>query len=416
MLKTEVHRLIDSYKFNGSNLELKHNVLSQASMQCKSGKWLVPDDKYSSFLDKISEVLTRNPNSELHFLEVPNENHNIIKVDIDLRFRATEEELKQKANLSRRYNDDLVNLIINILAIHLNELIETPDEYKIYVQEKQNPRIAHQEKTIKDGIHIIIPNLVLSNQALYYLREQIVENLDLQEHMRNIGNISELSDVIDKRIIYPNAWYIYGCGKPDDKGDVYKVTKTYKIVKEKVKKDGKIIDDYSIKMVKSTKNTLKDWIHLFSNFRKKPNVEYIIEFDEAEKYNNDKNSKYQGKESEALFREYVQDQNNFRRASTLTQEEIKPYLDCLKTKRYDDYEDWCKIGLSLFNMDHRNYELWKTWSKQSAKYDEGTCRKKWYNEFPKAGKYNMGFNKIKEFAKQDNLEKFRKIININKRI
>jgi hypothetical protein len=220
MLKTEVHRLIDSYKFNGSNLELKHNVLSQASMQCKSGKWLVPEDKYSSFLNKISDVLTRNPNSELHFLEVPNENNNIIKVDIDLRFRATEEELKQKANLSRRYNDDLVDLIINILAIHLNELIETPDEYKIYVQEKQSPRIAHQEKTIKDGIHIIIPNLVLSNQALYYLREQIVDNEDLQEHMREIGNISELSDVIDKRIIYPNAWYIYGCGKPDDKGDV----------------------------------------------------------------------------------------------------------------------------------------------------------------------------------------------------
>jgi hypothetical protein len=45
-------------------------------------------------------------------------------------------------------------------------------------------------------------------------------------------------------------------------------------------------------------------------------------------------------------------------------------------------------------MDHRNYELWKTWSKQSPKYDEGACRKKWYNEFPKAGKYNMGFNKI----------------------
>jgi hypothetical protein len=131
MLKTEVHCLIDSYKLNGSNLEQKHNVLSQASMQCKSGKWLVPEDKYNSFLNKITDVLTRNSKSELHFLEVPNEQHNMIKVDIDLRFRATEEELKQKASLTRRYNDDLINLIINILALHLNELVKTPDEYKL---------------------------------------------------------------------------------------------------------------------------------------------------------------------------------------------------------------------------------------------------------------------------------------------
>lgn len=407
MLKTEVHKLLDAYKVNGTDATVqKHNVLSQASIQCKSGKWLVPDNKYNLFLDKINDVLTKNEKSELHFLEVPNDMYNMIKVDIDLRFKATEEELKQKVNFKRRYTDDLIDLIINVLATNLSELIEVPDNYRIYVQEKQKPRIAHQEKTIKDGIHIIIPDLVLSNQALYYLRDQIVSNEDLQEHLKEIENITELSDVIDKRIIYPNAWYIYGCGKPDDKGDVYKVTKIYKIVKEN--------DDYSIKMVQSNKK-LNDYIMMFSNFGKKPNVNYQIELDDDDKYNNDKNLKYIGKENEAIYRSYVQDQNNFRRASTLTQEEIKPYLDCLKKKRADDYEDWNRIGLSLFNMDHRNFDLWKNWSMQSPKYDEQYCRKKWYIEFPKAGKYNMGFNKIKELAKQDNIEKFRQIININKK-
>ncbi len=408
MLKTEVHKLLDAYKVNNSGGDgaLKHNVLSQASIQCKSGKWLVPENKYNLFLDKINDVLTKNDKSELHFLEVPNDTFNMIKVDTDLRFRATEEELKQKVNFKRRYTDDLIDLIISILATSLTELIETPDNYKIYVQEKEKPRIAHQEKTIKDGIHIIIPDLVLSNQALYYLRDQIIANEDLQEQLKEIENITDLADVIDKRIIYPNAWYLYGCGKPDDKNDVYKVTKIYKIVKED--------DDYSIKMITSSKTTLKDYIHMFSNHGKKENVNYQIEF-EADDYNNDKNLKYIGKENEAIYRTYVQDQNNFRRASTLTQEEIKPYLDCLKKKRADDYDDWCRIGLSLFNMDHRNFELWKTWSSQSAKYEEQGCRKKWYVEFPKAGKYNMGFNKIKELAKQDNIEKYRQIININKK-
>lgn len=421
MLKTEVHKFIDLYKLNGADVEQKHNVLSQAGLQCKSGKWLVPENKYKLFLDKIGDVLKRNEKAELHFLEVPNATYNMVKVDIDLRFKASEEELKQKIDFKRRYTDELITLIINILATNISEIVNIPETYRIYVQEKTKPRIAHQEKIIKDGIHIIIPDLVLSNKALYYLREQIIENEELQEYLKEIGNVSDLSDVIDKRIIYPNAWYIYGCGKPDDKSDVYKVTKTYKIIKAKTAQVANAalvanadINDYSIKLVHSNK-VLNDYIYMFSNFDKKPNVDYQIDFEKEDKYNNDKNTKYLGKENEALYRTYIQDQGNFRRASTLTQEEIKPYLDCLKKKRADEYDDWCCIGLSLFNMDHRNYDLWKTWSKNSTKYNEQACIKKWYNEFPKAGKYNMSFNKIKELAKHDNIEKFRQIININKK-
>jgi hypothetical protein len=130
MLKTEVHKLLDAYKVNGTDATVqKHNVLSQASIQCKSGKWLVPDNKYNLFLDKINDVLTKNEKSELHFLEVPNDTYNMVKVDIDLRFKATEEELKQKSNFKRRYTDELIDLIINVLATNLLELIEVPENY-----------------------------------------------------------------------------------------------------------------------------------------------------------------------------------------------------------------------------------------------------------------------------------------------
>lgn len=406
MLKTEVHKLIDAYLVNPGDVDNTHNVLSQPSIHCKSGRWNIPEDKYRGFLEKIHEILSSKKKNLLHFLEVPNINHNMVKVDIDLRFEATEDELKQKVSLKRRYTEELIETIINIIATNLGEIIETPPDYKIYVQEKETPRISHQEKIIKDGIHIIIPDLVMSNQSLYYLREQIIENDDLREIVKEIGNLSLLKDVIDKRIIFPNAWFIYGCGKPDDKGEVYKVTKIYKIIKEKN-------NDYSLKMVQSNK-TLKDYIFLFSNYNKEPNVKYLVEFNEDEKYSNDTNTKYLGKEYESVYKSFVQDQNNFRKASTLSPGEIKTFLDCLKKSRADDYEDWCRVGLSLFNMDHRNYEIWKSWSIQSKKYDEQSCKNKWWKEFPKASKYNLGLTKIKELAKTDNPEKYKKIININK--
>jgi len=428
MLKTEAHRIIDAYKVKGEDT-IKHNVLSQAGVQCRAGKWAVPFDDtiYPQFLTQIDKTLSINTTKELYFLEVPNPEYNMIKVDIDLRFKATEDELKQHSNFRRRYTDDFIVLVINIIATNLEDIIKIPESYRIYVQEKQKPRIAHQEKQIKDGIHIIIPELVLSNTALYYLREQLIENEELQQKLKEIGNITGITDVFDKRIIYPNAWYIYGCGKPDDKGDNYCVSKTYKIVKlsknkvkatkEDTEVDTEVEDeedgDFSIKLMISNK-TRMEYINLFSNYGKIPNVEYKIDFDQ-DKYCNDNNTKYLGKENEALIRSYAQDQNNFRNSSTLTQDEIKPYLDCLKKKRADDYEDWRRIGICLFNMDHRNYDLWKNWSSQSTKYNEGVCFKAWYKEFPKASKYNLGLNKIRECAKNDNPDKYKQIININKK-
>lgn len=412
MLKTDAHRSIDQFKIkvdgNGSQV-INHNVLSQGGVTCRAGKWAVPHEEkiYGNFLKHIDKTLSQNDKTELYFLEVPNSEYNMIKVDIDLRFRASEDELKQSVLPRRRYDEDFITLVVNVLASYLNDMIITPEIYKIYIQEKEQPRIAHQEKQIKDGIHIIIPELVLSNTALYYLREQIIENDDIQSSLNDIGNVSDIDKVFDKRIIYPNAWYIYGCGKPDDKGDIYKVTNTYKIVRKSDE------DDYDLKLIQSNKSRL-EYIMLFSNYGKIPNVEYQIDLDE-DKYKNDNNTKYLAKDNEAIMRIYAQDQSNFRNTSTLTQDEIKPYLDCLKKKRADDYEDWRRVGICLFNMDHRNYELWKNWSRQSSKYEEKGCFQAWYKEFPKASKYNLGLNKIREYAKVDNPEKYNQIINLNKK-
>jgi P4 family phage/plasmid primase-like protien len=406
MQKTSIHKLIDKYAVNTD----KHNILSQPGMKCCSGKWFIPDDFYPKFQDELISYLEKNPKAELHFLEKPNEFYNMVKVDVDLRFKATEEELKQKKLPERRYNEDLVAHLINIIVENLMGIIEVPETYKIYIQEKTLPRIIHQEKIIKDGIHIIIPEIVMSNTALYYLRDKIIADDTLKDLLNEIGNITAIPDVIDKRIIWPNPWFIYGCGKPDDNGNYYKVSTVYKVIHDESYEDG-----YDLTILKTNKS-LQELAKLFSNFGKVDNVKYTMEFDgEISKYKNDKNNKYVGKNNEAMMKLYVQDTGNFRRASTLTQAEIKPYLDCLKASRYDDYEDWCRIGLSLFNMDYRNYDLWRLWSAQSEKYNEDACIKKWYNEFPKAGKYNMGFNKIKELAKIDNRDKFYQIININKK-
>ena len=41
-----------------------------------------------------------------------------------------------------------------------------------------------------------------------------------------------------------------------------------------------------------------------------------------------------------MLRNYAQNQSNFRRITSLTIPETKPFLNCLKPERANDYNDW----------------------------------------------------------------------------
>jgi len=405
MQHTKAHSFLSPYRVSGD--ENKNNLLSQPGIQCKSGKWFVPDEKYNELLETIYKDLIIIPSKKMHFLEIPSDKFNMIKVDVDLRFKASEDELKTRINIRRRYTEKFIDILVKTISDNLNEIIDIKNSFNIYIQEKHEPRMS-DDNYIKDGIHIIIPDIVMSNTALFYLREKIIECNELKKIIKEIENTSDINDVIDKRIIYPNAWYVYGCGKPDDNGYFYKVTKIFKIIKKN--------NEIMIKKTQSDK-TLLDYIKLFSNFGKITNIEYLIDFEEEKlsmKYKYSKEQTFGIKEKTNLLRIHAQNQNNFRRITSLGGAEIKPFLNCLKPQRVDDYNDWKCIGICLYNMDDRNFNIWCSWSSQSEKYNEDVCYKSWYNEFPKCGKYNLGLKKLKELAKNDNIEEYKNIIDINK--
>jgi len=407
MQTTSVHTELDKAKCRVLDKTAPINVFSQGSVHCKAGKWFIPLDKYESlFLKNINEELVKNPLKQMHFMESPDPKHNMLKIDLDFRFKATEEEIKTRNKLSRRYNDEYIELIVNSVAEYLKDIIKIEESYNIYIQEKKEPRLTNDNtNTVKDGIHIIVPKIVMSNTSLFHLRDKLAKDEDLIEITKSIENITPLNDVIDKCIIFPNGWYVYGCGKPEDQGNYYKVTKIFKVIHKN--------NNITLKKIQSSK-TVTEYITLFSNFGKVPNVEYLIDFEGGSRHNGNESS-FDSRDHNLMIQNFTQNQSNNRRLSTLTASEIKAILNCLKKDRADDYEDWRKIGICLYNMDDRNYETWRMWSSQSAKYNTEYCEKLWFREFPKCGKYNLDLNKLKEMAKKDNFEEYKKITNINKK-
>jgi len=55
----------------------------------------------------------------------------------------------------------------------------------------------------------------------------------------------------------------------------------------------------------------------------------------------------------------------------------------------DDYDIWITVGQSLHALDESLLEVWEEWSKQSEKYRDGECHKRWLS-FSKGGGRTLG--------------------------
>ena len=60
-----------------------------------------------------------------------------------------------------------------------------------------------------------------------------------------------------------------------------------------------------------------------------------------------------------------------------THEDIEQLVNMLSINRCENYNDWLSVGMCLFNLDNTYLYLWRNWSKQSDKYENGTCETKW---------------------------------------
>ena len=52
-------------------------------------------------------------------------------------------------------------------------------------------------------------------------------------------------------------------------------------------------------------------------------------------------------------------------------------MNIIDKSRADNYDDWLRIGFCLFNISHKNLELWIEFSRRSIKYKKGECEKIW---------------------------------------
>lgn len=375
------------------------NILAMPSAYCNSGKYNIEkEEDYLNFLNYIGDdVINEIP---IHYLEKPHPEFNQVKVDLDLRFNPTKEELAKNKIENKRCNINFIQQFTILLIQEINKLIE-PKNYYVYIQEKPFSSFT-KEKKIKEGLHILIPDIVMHNNVLHMLRNNIISNKQTREIFDSIKNISSIEEVIDKCIIDKNAWFLYGNGKGTDiinnTPNFYETTHIYankKGIPKKLKE----------KKINELHSDYYEAIKLFSNFNKKINVSYKTGISSNSTIVDPKIDNSQISPIGPIKK---------KTDTSLTQTEIEGLLSCINKQRSDNYDYWWRIGLALYNMDTRNFGIWNEWSKSSEKYNFLDTKKMWDSFEKISSKYGLGLHTIKNYAEEDNPVKFNKFTQLEK--
>lgn len=349
---------------------------THTSLWSPLGSFYIQSEDLENFYVNYTNAL--NNGYSLHITE---KHRDISPFLIDLDFRFDKE-----SGLNRKYTEDHLDKIVQIYVDIIQEWIQLEDDYEIYILEKPHP--VRSKDCIKDGIHIVIPDIVTPPTVQYAVRSMVIEKIKFL--IEDLSLINEEDDIIDLAVIEKNNWMMLGSKKSD--GEPYKITYKYIINRESI-----IIKE------KKDVNPSLEIIKLFSIRNKF--VESLIR-DDKKKTIQKMNIDIQKKRRDKLQTPILQYSKNSSRNECQNLEMIKKMVDVLDAKRADKFDTWIRVGWCLRNIDYRLLETWDQWSKKSEKYEEDKCGEIW-NYMKTEG---LGIGTLHMWCKTDNKEAYDKIM------
>ena len=359
----------------------------------------ISDTKTLNTFYKLIHRNVQNGN-EQYFVEKPL-NPSPLRVDLDFRFSVIKNEYGEP-NLKRDiyYTREHVMNIVKGYYETINDIynIETSN-LRCYVMEKPSPK--EDTNIIKDGIHIVFPDLVIEHTMHHYIRNRIIDRANVI--FGGIYPENDYKNIIDKSIIDSNSWQIYNCQKP--KNTKYKLTGVYNF------KDNNVIEDEdeyeemldnTIALIQKLSMRKTHETHSLHDWKIRENRRDMIE-------NTIVKSQPNNKKKMEITNSYILELSDKTFVKNASKKDLdlakRIVLECLDLKRADDYDDWMKVGWALRNIDDKLLHVWIEFSKNSSKFNEQECINRW----EKMKEQNMGMGTLIFYAKEDNESKYRDI-------
>ena len=375
------------------------STMTHTSLGKPAGAYYVKPSEHNNFMDLYHNVVF-DQQIPTYLVETLKDDsgdrleYQPLKIDLDFRYYSDEctriYELKSIAEVCMKY--------MEIIDDYLEELDD--DERIFYILEKPTPTKAEDKngetKTnntgqfkIKDGIHIMAPDIVINEYLQLKFREHVYKNCG--DIFDKYGFDNPYSDIFDRAVIVSNGWQMYGSTKPNQ--PPYKVTHMWKVYKDRYEEVVNIPEP-------------KELIHTLSIRNKYDNS--MIRLDKQDEVTNSE-SEYRKKNKRSIS--VKKKKKGETKASARDIKLIIDYVNCLSVKRASNYNTWIEVGWCLYNLhnkDDRLLNVWIEFSKKAKEY-EGTADTECNERWEEMHEERLGMPSLKMWAEEDNPEEYDKI-------
>ena len=391
-------------------LQTEGRVATMTSMG-RGGKWVIPDADYPKFLDLLNDYLFVKRGRAMAFVEQPRKGEpKPLLIDLDFKY-PSEQSLVRTFTLEqiRSFCQKMVNGLQIFFGVAGYEYL------RFFVTLRPQPYASGAQR--KDGIHIMCPDIALSDEKQKVIRNWMLSNDAVGSCFAETGFVNDPADVYDESMTRKQGWIFYGESKPNIAP--YELKAVFKYIP----------DQDTWEDEEETAYTSRELIELLS-------VRYNIIPDENV-VNHDAWDHY---EAMKVWGEAPQAQTEIVAAPTeisptagadlldafhtlygrdLDEEEKKVIhrlvMDCLTAGRAEKYETWIRVGWCLHNISpsEENFQLWMDFSAKSSKASGNNVaqlKRDWMNGWRKHDDGpRLTERSLRKWARDDNLDAYQKI-------
>lgn len=326
-----------------------------------SSSYYISMEDMDEFFDLYNRAL--DAGADLHLTE-KHRHVSPVCIDVDLRFA------KQGQRLERVYTPADVDAIV---AAHVDGLakyvgIDALIGKDFYVLEKPAPRLDKTGDLVKDGLHIMAPDVV-TRPSIQLLARATHAVGACRPTFEAMGIVNSVEDALDEAVIARNNWFLYGSKKPDD--HAYKLTRVVRVVRRND-------DAYELRDSPSF-DGVGDLVRRLSLRNKHDEIpplpEVVVEVrlhettEVAKKKRNTSERNILSTDPKHVAQKVQYEGDDIER--------IKDLVAMLSVDRINTYESWMRLGWCLRNIDDSLIDVWIDISKRSPKYVQGECERLW---------------------------------------
>lgn len=381
-----------------------------AGMQALKGKFTVRPEEYPHFLDLLHDYLFVQRRRPLNLVEQRRgDQYAPILIDMDFKY-PTEHAIQRQFNIVPH-----VHNFIQAYTEQLTHFYTLTKPIRFFISLRPAPYEDKKalQRSIKDGVHIQCPDIVLHSEAQQVLRHRSLELGILATAFKDTGFINSEKDIFDEAIVKKNGWFFYGESKPDIPAYQLESVYVYDPAAQKFhEEDPQAYGTRQLMELLSIRYNLTD---VRAELKPDAQEEWQARLDMCcgRRSTIVINTIPEGQVAPIL---QVTSSNVFQQMELDNIELAKQLtLECLSKERATGYQPWLQVGMCLHTIDasEEMFETWMEFSMKSAKAGQNNRAELFRNwtRWARNSGVKLTDRSLHMWAKQDNPARYRQIMN-----